>query len=315
MIEIKELKYSQNGTQIISGLSLNVEEKGIFGILGENSVEKTAIANLICGCYDADSGCVLVNEKEINRKSFDLKKRVRLVPTMLSAEPTCTPVENLNFFGEALGVDSEKRYRQIKEALDFMGIENIQNRQISSLGVAERCRISLAAALIGNPEYIILDEPFSGIDLNTRKEIYDVLLMLGEIKTLILLSHKPSEIKSLCKSVAIINDGKAVLSGNVAEIEARINSTHEFHLTVRGNSQSVIDAINATDGVISAKVTSSDKNDVHSVLVEHSPDEKMKDKLFAALSAINAPMLSFKKVTLTLEDVYYSLTTKGGERK
>lgn len=315
MIEIKELKYSQNGTQIINGLSLNVEGRGIFGILGENSAEKTAIANLICGCYDADGGCVLVNEKEINRKNYDLKKRVRLVPTQLLAEPTSTPVEYLDFFGEALGVDSEKRYRQIKEALDLMGIEDIQNRRISTLGAAERCRISLAAALIGNPEYIILDEPFGGIDLTTLKEIYELLVMLGEIKTLVLLSHKPSEIKSLCKDVAIINGGKAVLSGNVAQIEARINSTHEFHLTVRGNSQSVIDAINSVEGVVSIKITSSDKNDVNSILVEHSPDEKMKDKLFTALSEINAPMLSFKKVTLTLEDVYYSLTSKGGDCK
>ncbi len=314
VLEIKELTVQREKENILCGLSLNIEEKGIFGILGADALGKTTLAQIICGCRDADSGSVLINGETINREALDNKKRVRLVPTSLVAESTCTAVEYLDFVGDALGVEPDKRYRQMKEALELVGIEDVQNKPFGELGTSARCRLALAASLIGNPECIVLDEPFAGVDPTSLGELYVLLKMLGKIKLLVLLSHKPSEVKALCQNIAVMSGGKIALSGSIAEIEEKINSTHELHITVRGNADNIVDAIKSVAGIVGAKITATEKNDVHSLSVEHYPDDKIKDKLFAALSAINAPMLSFKTVKLTLDDVYYSLTAQDMHR-
>ena len=123
-----------------------------------------------------------------------------------------------------------------------------------------------------------------------------------------MISHTPSEVKALCSHVAIISGGKIALEGEISDIEAKINTTHELYISVRGDEEKVIEAIKSVHSVVGAKINSTENNGVHSVRVEHYPDGEIKDKHFEALSSIKAPLLSVRAVTLTLDDVYYSLT-------
>lgn len=313
MLEINELVRRHGEKEILSGLSLAVEKKGIYGILGAKDVQRHALARIICGCEDADGGAVVLDGTAMSRDAVALKRRVRLVPSVLLVDPSQTAAEYLDFVGDAMRIESEKRYRQIKEALELVGIDAVQNRLIASLGVGDRCRLSVAASLIGNPEIIVFDDPFASLDDSTRTDMYGLLGMLAKIKTVILLSHTPSEVKLLCSQIAIIGGGKIALEGEISEIEAKINATHELYISVRGDGESVISAIKGVDTVVGAKINTTEKNGVHSVRVEHYPDGNIKDKLFAALSAVNAPMLSVRALTLTLDDVYYSLTASEKE--
>ena len=308
LLEIKEIVKRRGEESVLCGLSLDFKEKGIYGVLGAEGAGKTTLAEIICGCRDKDDGEITVDGEKMSRSAYKLKTRVRLVPTDLVADGSMTPVEYLDFVGDSLGVESDKKYRQIKEAIELVGLEEQQNKTLSAIGAAARCKLAIAASLIGNPEIIIVDEPFSAVESTAMTEMYDLLKMLGKIKTVVLFSHKPSEVKTVCDSVAIMSGGKIALCGKISDIEAKINSTHELHISVRGNAEDIIKAIKDTENVINAKVTSTDKNNVNAISVEHYPDPKMKDKLFASLSAINAPMLSVKAITLTLDDVFYSLT-------
>lgn len=314
LLEITQLSKSYNGVRVLSELSLTVEDKDVFGVLSVDREAMTALSELICGCENADAGEIKIKGETMTRDSLSIKKKVRLIPTALAADAVETPIEYLDFVGAALGVEPDKRYRQIKEALELTGIESVQNTLFSFLNASQRARLAIAAALIGNPDVIVADDAFSCIEGKQLDEIYEIIAMLGKIKTVVLMSHTPSEVKRLCKKVAIMCGGRIVLSGSVEEIEARINETHELHISVRGAWEEIRATVEKVEGVVDVRLLSSEKNNVNSVAVEYKPDSGMKDKLFDALKEINAPMLSVKQVSLTIDDVFYSLTDKDKKR-
>lgn len=310
MLEIKEVE----GARTLRGVTLTVDQKGIYGILGSKGAGKTELARILTGCENAESGDVLIGSEKMSRKNKAAKKRIRLVPTSLELHGTVTPVEYLDLVGDSLGVDPDKRYRQIKEALELVGIDDVQNKPFSALGASARCRLALAASLLGNPEYIVLDDPFSMIDGEAQSQIYELLDMLAKIKTLILLSHKAGEVKRLCERVAILHGGKVALSGSIADIEEKINGTAQTYAKVRGEGDRIVEAIRGIDGVVDTKITATESGSVNSVSIEHLPDDMIKDKLFSALAAIGSPMLSVKSVVLTLEDVFYSFSASESDK-
>lgn len=311
MLEITEVTRKD----ALCGLSLKIQDNGIYGVLTADEKARNALADILCGCENAEDGQVLITGEVMSRTALELKKSVRLVPKSIAADKSTTPVEYMDFIGQALGVDTDKRYRQIKEALELMAIEKVQNRLFSSLSTAELLRVSVASALIGNPDVIVLNDPFGGIGEKELGEIYEILTMLGSIKTLVLICHKVAPVKALCRDMAILCGGKVVLEGNISEIEDKINSTRELHISVRGEYERVRSAIEGVDSVVGVKLMAEEKNNVNKIRVEHKPDTKIKDRLFSALSAVDAPMLSFKPVILTLEDVFYSLTEKDRKKQ
>lgn len=309
MLEITEVARGN----ALRGLTLKIQDKGIYGVLTADDGTRDALADLLCGCENAESGEIRINGELMCRRATEPKRRVRVVPKSLNADRSTTPAEHMDFIGQALGVDVDKRYRQIKEATELMAIEDVQNKLCSLLTPIQALRVSIAAALIGNPDVIVLNDPFSDIEERSLGEVFETLRMLGEIKTLVLLSKKASCVKALCRDMAIVCGGTVVLEGNICEIEKKINSTHELHVCVRGEYERVSRAIESVDGVVSVKLIKAEKNDVNRIRVEHKPDRGIKDKLFAALSQIGASMLSLSAVELTLEDVFYSLTRSDRE--
>ena len=313
MLEIKDL-VAEYRDGFIKGLSLTVSEKGIFGILCAHSADRAAIAHVICGCSDKVSGEILINGEPITRQDLKTRRKIRLVPSNLTLEGMTTPLEHLEFVADALGVVSDKKYRQVSEALELLSLDEDARRPFFSLNKAERCRLSLAASLIGNPECIVIDNAFSGVDQKSSAEIFDLLKMLSKRKTVILLSNKPAEVKELCEQVAIVSGGAVVIEGSIAEIEKKINATRELHISAKGETERIIEAIKGVENVIEVKVTSTGTNKVNTLIIEHYPDASMKDKVFNALSGVNSQMLSFKEIKLTIDDVYYSLTSADMKR-
>ena len=119
LLEIKEIVKRRGEESVLCGLSLDFKEKGIYGVLGAEGAGKTTLAEIICGCRDTDDGEITVDGEKMSRSAYKLKTRVRLVPTDLVADGSMTPVEYLDFVGDSLGVESDKKYRQIKEAIEL----------------------------------------------------------------------------------------------------------------------------------------------------------------------------------------------------
>ena len=305
LLEIRNVK---SKSEAISELSLCVSGNGIYGVLCASERARTELARAIGGCEDVLCGEIIYDGELMSTQSLALKKRVRLVPSRPLLDDTDTPEEYLNFVGYTVGVEPEKRYRQIKEALRLMELEEVSSTAFAHLDVSQRVRLCVAGALIGNPDVIVIDDPLRRINAGALDGIYDTLSMIGKRKTVILMSHTPAEVKRLCERVAIISGGKVVLEGKTAEIESKINSTRELIIKARGDWEQIRTAIESVQRVVRVSLVSSEKNNVNVIRVEHTPDSKMKDRVFGALSEINVHMLSAEEIVLTLDDVYRTLT-------
>ncbi len=292
----------------LTDITLEIKEKESHTLLCATVSQRSALVRAMCGVGYSQSGEIKLDGKVLTRTDIQLRQKIRIVPHTLYVDDHMTVEEYLCFTADALGLERDKSYRQISEAIELCFLEDVQRRILKKLTSAQQTRLSLAAALLGNPEYIVLEEPFDGLVGETKNELFDLLSMLAKIKTLVLITKKPSEALRLCESISVIAHGKVMLSGRIEDIEKKINSTHELILSVRGDKELILSVLQNTESVIATKLCKSEANGVHTISVEHIPDTAIRDKLFAALGSINAPMLSYRQVKLTLDDVYYSLT-------
>lgn len=311
MIKINDLTVESAKGTTLNELSLCIDGDGIFGILGGRGAGKTALARAICGIADVDGGSVEINGEKMSVGAIKLRKKVRLVPSFLKLGELETPYEYLLFVGSALGVPSEKKYKQIDQAIELLELGEVKNEKFGALSLADKCRLALAASLIGNPAIIVIDCTLDNISESEREELYELLMMLSEKKEIVLLSSKPALVKQLCTGVAVMCDGAVALSDKISEIERKINVTCQTYVTARGEYEELKDIILELEGVISAKLeVKSQREGLCTLLVEHKHDEFIKDRLIGALANAGVPMLSAKTVTLSLEDVYYSFAAK-----
>ncbi len=310
MFEAKDLTIKKNNNTLIEAISFKIEQKGILGVLCQSSSITDVLADVLCGVISADSGEILINGLQMSRNELALKRKVRLASHSFVAPSHMTVYEYLDFVGNALKLDNEKKYKQIKEALELTALDSVKNREISRLNISMHNVLTIAAAILGNPEILVLNDPFGGIEGEAFEDMYALVSMLGQIKTVILLTHNTDAVKRLCDDVVIISGGKIVLSGKIEDIEKKINSTCELHITIRGDVQTAMATVSALSEVLNVKLMSSEANEVHTVSVEHYQDSRITEKIFDALSDKNIPMLSVKPIILTLNDVYYSLTAQ-----
>ena len=315
MLEIKNI-YAKSSGGALCGVSTAIDGKGIYGIIGAHKGDLSLLGDVICGCRELDDGSVELNGQPVSRGDSETRRRIRLVPARLSLISSTTAVEYLDFVGDVFKIDAEKKYRLIKEALEFVGLDEKGSVCFSRYGASDRFRLSLAAALIGNPECIVIADSVAHVSPAELSSVCELIKTLGRLKTVVLLSSSATLAKKLCCRVDLMCGGKVVLSGDVDEIEKKINSTREINLTVRGDLDAIVRTLkDKVDGVIDVKVGTASANSVNTLTLECRPDTKMKDKLYNALSEINAPMLSYREIVLTLDDVFFSLTASDKQRE
>ncbi len=213
LVEAKELCKDYGNGFALKNISFSISERGIYGFLGRSKAGKTALAGLLCGADEADSGSLLYKEKEmlsLDKVRCEIKKKVAYVPNKSFFDASMTVMESMDFVGKAKKIETEKRFKQIKEALELVGLSNKTERLVSDLGLSEEKRLGIAAALLGNPDVVIMDEPLRYHNENQVKEIKELIELLGGRKVLIILSSHSDEIEELCDYVGILRDGELV---------------------------------------------------------------------------------------------------------
>lgn len=310
MIEIKDLTAAVGGRNIINGVSLTFEERGVYAVLCASEEQKKTLADLISGCCDADGGEILVDGETMSRGNISLKKAVRLARSDAGYFGDVGPYEYIQFVGMSMGVEREKLARQIAEAIDLLGLQDVKDKPARALSVGEKCRLGIAASLIGNPKVIVMDSVLDHFAGRALEQMYDVVEMLGGIKTVVLITSKPAHAKRLCEYVSLMANGRVALSDKIADIEARINESAQTRVSARGETQEILDAIRALDGVNDVKLIKTSRDKISEIELSHVYDAFIKDRIFSALAAINAPMLSSETVALSLDDVFYTLCVR-----
>lgn len=215
------LKKTIKKTPIVHNMSLDVSSGEVVGLLGPNGAGKTTTFYMICGLVESTDGKVFFDGEDIS--SLPLHKRAKkgigYLPQESSIFKDMTVEENLLVAAEVNIKDEEERYERIGQLLDLFNIEPIRHRKGVSLSGGERRRVEIARALVNEPKFLLLDEPFAGVDPIAVMDIQGIINQLTSIGIGVLITdHNVRETLAVCDRAYVIKSGELLAAGSSAEI-------------------------------------------------------------------------------------------------
>jgi len=220
-LEVKDLKKTIKKTEIIKGISLEVNSGEVVGLLGPNGAGKTTTFYMICGLISPTSGDVFLNDEKIT--NVPLHKRAHLgigyLPQESSIFKELSVEENLLLGAEILNQNKEEISKKVNEMLNMLNIEPIRLRKGVSLSGGERRRCEIARSLIIKPKFLLLDEPFAGVDPIAVSDIQSIVRDLKKLGIGVLITdHNVRETLAICDRAYVIKDGSLLASGSASEV-------------------------------------------------------------------------------------------------
>ena len=198
-----------------------VKDGEVVGFLGPNGAGKSTTMNMITGFIEPTDGTIMINGNDISKKAKKAKKQIGYMPENVPLYHELTVKEFITYMAELKFVKRPERKAEVDKVIKEAGLENVKNRLIRNLSRGYKQRASLAGALVGNPDVIILDEPTVGLDPKQITEIRGLIKELGKKHTVILSTHILSEVSQICEKVVIINKGKIVAIDTPENLEQK----------------------------------------------------------------------------------------------
>ena len=220
MLEITNLKKAYGQRQVLQGLTLHIQAGEIYGLLGPNGAGKTTTINILCNLLRADSGEIRIGNQPVSEGT---KKILGVAPQENLLYKTLSCAENLRFYGKIYGVHGRVCEERIRYCLEAVGLGDRHAAPVETLSGGMQRRMNIAVALVHNPQLLILDEPTTGLDIETRYEIWELIQRLrAEGMTILLTTHLLDEAQRLCQRIGILKGGQIIAEGTLAELRKMI---------------------------------------------------------------------------------------------
>ncbi len=221
-VEVSHISKSFDGQVVVSDLSFDIRAGEVFGLLGPNGAGKTTVIRMLLDIIRPDSGRIMV----LNRSSGEVKDLIGYLPEERGLYRKLTVMDTLMYLGSLKNNQSEER---ALELLEKMGLLSYQDKKISELSKGMQQKIQIIAAIIHDPDLVILDEPFTGLDPVNMKLVQDLILELkSEGKTILISTHIMDKVERLCDRIFMIHRGSGVLYGSIGEIKSRYGKNTIF---------------------------------------------------------------------------------------
>ncbi|MDR3087056.1 MAG: ABC transporter ATP-binding protein [Azoarcus sp.] len=203
----------------LDGVSLDIGRGGIFGLLGPNGAGKTTLISLLAGLLSPQDGSLAIDGEPLAAWRARQPTAIALAPQDYAFYPMLTVAENLDFFAGVQGLPAPQRKRNCAEAIAFACLEAVVNRRAGELSGGLRRRLNLAIGLTGMPDVLLLDEPTAGVDPQSRHFLLDAVRRFAAAgHTVLYTSHYMEEIEAVCSALAIMDNGKVLTTGTLAEV-------------------------------------------------------------------------------------------------
>ena len=223
MLSVEQVSKSFGDRLVLDRLSLEIEAGEIYGLLGPNGAGKTTAINLICGLLQSDSGVIKFDGQTI---SSGTKSQIGLAPQENLLYKSLTCLENLDFFARIYGVPPLQRHQRISDSLAAVNLSARADSIVSTLSGGMQRRLNIAIALIHHPQLAILDEPTTGLDIETRFEIWQLIRGLKRREIAVLLTtHLLDEAERLCQRIGILKNGQIAAEGSLPQLKALVPAT------------------------------------------------------------------------------------------
>jgi lipooligosaccharide transport system ATP-binding protein len=235
VLRVRGLRKRYNTLEVVSGVDLDITSGECFGLLGPNGAGKTTTLRLCLGLTYPDAGDIELLGEPVPERAREARRRIGVVPQFDNLDPDFTVAENLLVFGRYFGMTRAAVAAKVPALLDFAGLTGREDARINTLSGGMKRRLTLARALINDPQLLFMDEPTTGLDPQARHLIWERLRRLTqEGKTLILTTHFMEEAERLCHRLAIMDRGRLIAVGTPRSLIAEHIEPHVVE--VHGNS-------------------------------------------------------------------------------
>jgi ABC-2 type transport system ATP-binding protein len=255
MITVDRLRKSYGALVAVDDVSFEVAEGEVFGLLGPNGAGKTTSLSMICGVLKPDSGRVVVNGHDIWLEPKKVKAELGVVPQEIAVYEDLSARDNLNFWGSLYGLRGADLKRRVGEALTRVGLADRAADKVKKFSGGMKRRLNLCMGLLHRPRVLLLDEPTVGIDPQARLNILEVVREIAAAGTTVLYTtHYMDEAQDLCDRIAIIDHGKILALGSLAELTRLAGEAEVLRLAGAFEADTARDHLAAIEGVRLLKV-------------------------------------------------------------
>jgi ABC-2 type transport system ATP-binding protein len=231
LLDVRSLGHVYGARTALDGVSFQVQPGEIFGLLGPNGAGKTTLLSIVAGLRASTSGEVRLLGQLLHPRHRELKRQLGLVPQELALYHELTAAENLRFFGEIYRLPAALLQRRVATILDTIGLSERADHRVATFSGGMQRRLNLGIALVHEPTILLLDEPTTGVDPQSRNHLFEGVRRLSAAgTTIIYTSHYMEEVQALCHRIGIIDHGRLIACDTLPNLLARLPSTIRFRV-------------------------------------------------------------------------------------
>jgi ABC-2 type transport system ATP-binding protein len=302
-VELRHLHRVFDQTHAVNDISFEVEAGQVFGYIGPNGAGKTTSMRILATLDEPTSGDALVDGFSVVDDPDRVRRRLGFMPDYFGTYQNVNVREYLDFFARAYGLRGTERKQALDYAMDFTGLDVLTDKPIDGLSKGMKQRLCLGRTMIHDPSVMVLDEPAAGLDPRARIELREMIARLADAgKAVLISSHILTELAEICDRVAIIEQGRLLAVGSVAEISARVETDTTVRLRVVRDADRLAEWLAKRQNVEQVKVED------RWVVFRHAGDDDAQAKLLREIVDAEFQVIEFGVRSKTLEDVFLEVT-------
>ena len=314
MIEITNVTKKYGNFTAVDDISFTIQNGEIIGFLGPNGAGKSTTMNMITGYIEPTEGTITVNGYDIQKKPQKAKKQIGYMTEGVPLYQDLTVKEFVTYMAELKKVDKKVKKEEVEKAITETGIKDVEKKLIRNLSRGYKQRVSMAGALVGSPDVLILDEPTVGLDPKQITEIRSLIKELGKEHTVILSSHILSEVSQLCERVIIINKGKIVAIDTPENLEKATQEKNIILVTVEDKQNKMKEINTLIPEIAKCEEVKDNSDGTKQYMIEAKENADLRKQLFEVLPKNDITIFELKKAETSLEDAFITLINKSSEK-
>lgn len=300
IIQIKELKKSFHGNEVIKGLHFHLTEGKCTALLGPNGAGKTTILRMLSGIMQPTEGTITFSE---TKKGEDFRHLIGYLPQFPVFYEWMNGFEFLKYVGKLAGLKQKEAKERALELLGLVGILDAKSRRIGKYSGGMKQRLGIAQALIHRPKLLMLDEPVSALDPFGRREVLELLKGLKKETTILFSTHILNDAEEVCDEILFLHNGQIVEFGTMEELRKRYQQSR-IDLTFQNNSEPYVTSLHDKDLIQSVKVEGKQ------VRIFVNDIDLARQTILEEITEKKWPLLKFEISSMTLEDVFMKVVGK-----